>query len=137
MNDDKSFTVLKTEDLCGDLLNWAVCRAKYPKASMSKNHVWLPSSGGEDGFLIEDYSSNWVECGKIIEKHGIHLYRTHHATTTSNGETKMKKVWIANQRKGKNARMGDTPLIAVMRCYVKSKLGDTINIPFYDEKGLL
>jgi hypothetical protein len=37
-------------------------------------------------------------------------------------------AWYATNRKGAYG-LGPTPLIAVMRCYVASKLGDTVDIP--------
>ena len=53
-----------------------------------------------------DYSTNWGHGGPIIEREGIEI------CPIGNGEF-----------------YGDTPLIAAMRCYVASKLGDEVEIP--------
>jgi hypothetical protein len=56
-------------------------------------------------------STNWAQAGPIVEREGIALI----------------PGWTA-ERPGFSAD-GDTPLIAAMRCYVVSQLGDEIEIP--------
>ena len=73
-------------------------------------------------------SRNWMEGGPIIEREGISL-------TSYLAEE--DPYWIGSvecQYKNFNAtayyeEYGPTPLIAAMRCYVASKLGDTIDVP--------
>ena len=59
-------------------------------------------------------STNWSHGGPIIEREGIAIGKSWEGwkafTETSGGE-------------------GPTPLIAAMRCYVASKLGDEVEIP--------
>jgi hypothetical protein len=43
--------------------------------------------------------------------------------------THADKEWAASVDKGRNEFRGRTPLIAAMRCYVASKLGDEVEIP--------
>ena len=65
-------------------------------------------------------STNWSQGGPIIERERI--------AVKENG----CGWWFARVEggfgRGKWVR-GDTPLIAAMRCYVASKLGDKIEIP--------
>lgn len=67
-------------------------------------------------------STNWSQGGPIIEREGIEVGRQH-------------DEWIACSEVAddgnwdKNVCYGPTPLIAAMRCYVTSKLGDEVEIP--------
>lgn len=98
---------MKTSDLIGPALDWAV--AKIEK-------VMFPRS-------IPKYSSDWAQGGPIIEREEIEIGRywnrepTHHA------------AWKAQCGTQISHRFGPTPLVAAMRCYVASKLGDEITIP--------
>ena len=70
----------------------------------------LPKSGGKG----QDYSTNWAQGGPIKEKHQI-------STTYCGGGVEA----IFNGHYGQ----GPTELIATMRCYVASKLGNTAEVP--------
>jgi hypothetical protein len=82
-------------------------------------------------------STDWSQGGPIIEREKIVLY----IYTTSGGGSSYRG-WSANKHerqydeesgeyiKGSDFFMiGDTPLIAAMRCYVASKLGNEVDIP--------
>ena len=62
-------------------------------------------------------STNWSQGGPIIERENIALYP--HGDGTYEAEV------FLNPKRG----AGPTPLIAAMRCYVASKLGDEVEIP--------
>lgn len=62
-----------------------------------------------------EHSTNWSQGGPIIERERFLL------RTTGN-------TWMAYSYDQK-FQYGPTPLIAAMRCYVASKLGDEVNIP--------
>lgn len=70
---------------------------------------------------VDDYCGDWTACGPIIDKERIStLYHT---------PTKLdpKGFWT-----GSNERLwmyGPTALVAAMRCFVASKLGDEVDIP--------
>ncbi len=57
------------------------------------------------------YCTDWLSAGPIIEREGIALIPS----------------WTA-ERPGFSAD-GETPLVAAMRCYVASKLGEDVEIP--------
>jgi hypothetical protein len=71
------------------------------------------------------WATDWAQGGPIIEREGISVicWSFH------------SMPWKASIEGGTDAGIdlyveyGDTPLIAAMRCYVASKLGDNINIP--------
>ena len=65
------------------------------------------------------FSTNWAQGGPIIEREEIYL-------NPNNGND----LWYAEHTiQGSKGEFGPTPLIAAMRCYVASKLGDEVEIP--------
>ncbi len=66
-------------------------------------------------------STDWTNGGRIIEREKISLYgyysEWHAESFTDKGHGLIEDM------------EGDTPLIAAMRCYVASKLGNTVIIP--------
>jgi len=72
----------------------------------------------------EPYSTDWAQGGPIIEKEEIQLSSSPHS----------EGYWWYAQCMGSTKEFaGPTPLIAAMRCYVASKLGDEVDVP----EGLL
>jgi len=97
---------MKTSELQGAALDWAVAKCEV----------------GEDISEIDDphfYSTDWAIGGPIIEREGICLW--------SEGYDWEAKIQIGSGEW--LTEWAETPLIAAMRCYVASKLGDTIDIP--------
>jgi hypothetical protein len=96
---------MKTSELTGAALNWAVACAR-----------WGSGNFGIDGFSP---STNWAQGGPIIEREMIEI-----------GAHEPKDIeWVARDYWKENTMTGPTPLIAAMRCYVASKLGDEVEIP--------
>ena len=92
---------MKTSELTGNALNWAV------------NHA----EGLTDMLAPVNYCGKWEFGGPIIEREGMTL------SCGLNKSYAMKSVgYLVHE-------YGDTPLIAAMRCYVASKLGDNIDLP--------
>jgi hypothetical protein len=73
--------------------------------------------------LIEPYSTDWSKAGPIIEREELTLSHSHYDHVFY-GRT---RPWCA-EKKG-FMQYGPTPLIAAMRCFVASKLGDEVAIP--------
>jgi len=101
---------MKTSELQGAALDWAVAKCEDKQG---KGLDWVPP----------DYSSDWAQGGPIIEREGINL---------ENNPSRCH--WIAStpapeHRNGAVETVGLTPLIAALRCYVASKLGDEVEIP--------
>jgi hypothetical protein len=77
----------------------------------------------DDGEMVArdefDYSTDWAQGGPIIEREGIRIVEV------------AADVWGAVYSRGDVGRehFAETPLIAAMRCYVASKLGDEVEIP--------
>jgi hypothetical protein len=91
---------MKTAELTGPALDWAV-------------HVAL--HGECEGYAEHEYSIYWANGGPIIEREKISVLAP------------VRGLW--RSRKNGRTQYGPTPLIAAMRCYVASKLGDEVEIP--------
>ena len=98
---------MKTSELTGAALDWAVAKCEGV-------------INGDDldiGFILErgyTPSTDWAQGGPIIERELIELQY--------NGEWKATNQLL-------DYGSGTTPLVAAMRCYVASKLGDEVNVP--------
>ena len=67
-----------------------------------------------------EHSTNWSQGGPIIEREGM-LIRPQPGYN-------LWEAWKHGADEG-HFSVGPTPLIAAMRCYVASKLGDEVEIP--------
>jgi hypothetical protein len=90
---------MKTSELTGAALDWAVAQCE----------------GFDNGDWLPDYSTDWAAGGTIIERERIAMF------------VEYPKDWCATD--GNHRMAGKTPLIAAMRCYVTSKLGDEVDVP--------
>jgi len=121
---------VKTTELTDTALDYAVAIAK----GIPREELRLPRYKGdslfrytrdEDGNLDGCYvtgpdlifSRKWEAGGPIIHKEGLGFYQ---ANATK---------WWAHLPGQEYTHEGPTPLIAAMRCYVASKLGDEVDIP--------
>jgi hypothetical protein len=121
---------MKTAELIGLPLNWAVmkCECAIPAAFKSAPVEFY---GTIRVFRIYTNahsepvspSTNWAHGGPIIERERMSV--EYYNTDTSDSP------WSACSAGGKY-HFGPTLLIAAMRCYVASNLGDEVEIP----KGL-
>jgi len=114
---------MKTSELTGAALNWAVAKCEGATDFESDGITlgfkldgilkvlatgWAPS-------MSYHPSTNWSQGGPIIEREVIEL--DHDGFE-----------WWARIKADEDFN-GPTPLIAAMRCYVASKLGDEFEIP--------
>ena len=108
----------KSSELQGAALDWAVAKCEgYEIVRMRGNEITFLDRT-DDGALNEKqigYSINWAQGGPIIEREGISINLW--------GNDK----WVGNYCEAE--QYGPKPMIAAMRCYVASKLGDIIDIP--------
>ena len=125
---------MKTSELIGPALDWAVAKAQgwtdYPTDSIEQGSKWHcdPENTPFGRVMWKDHftpSTNWAQGGPIIEREGLGL-RVH---CTENGKITSwasELEWPMTPDKG---ACGPTPLVAAMRCFVASKLGDEVEIP--------
>lgn len=118
---------MKTAELKGNALDWAVAKAEGMHVTMARGGWFVFDSDAYSEFR-NDYnddklqsfkpSTNWAQGGAIIERECMQLWK--------GGE------WCASLDQSFNPpefSTGTTPLIAAMRCYVASKLGEEVEIP--------
>ena len=109
---------MKTNELTGAALDWAVAKCEGKDISVIGSAVllWV----GKDSNIDYEPSTNWAQGGAIIEREGIDVLKNGAIWTS----LKTATAYHWHIRKS-----GSTPLIATMRCYVTSKLGDEVEIP--------
>ena len=105
---------MKTSELTGAALDWAVGVVFNPAPEWGQ---WEPST-------------DWSQGGPIIEREEI--------SVRYSGGQWVAEWWADNSGMAKKPAQrfvhnrfvaGPTPLIAAMRCYVASKMGNDVNIP--------
>jgi hypothetical protein len=129
----------KTAELTGAALDWAVAKCE--------GYLWAAPDGELLGSAVGlNYSTNWAQGGPIIEREGVSV------VLCAGDLGEQRSYWVATieqqcwewsygpyheQDEDKSIRIsykselitGSTPLEAAMRCFVASKLGDTVDIP--------
>lgn len=133
---------VKTSELSGSALDWAVAKCEgYSKDTSNAGKFAVRRRM----FGLHQWSTSWQLAGPIIEREGI-------TTVYCSGNLgEPRTYWVATsemqgwdwgygpyheQDEDKSLQIyapqtikGPTPLIAAMRCYVASKLGDVVEIP--------
>lgn len=109
---------IKVNELSGIALDWAVVNCEGRKEPDVVNNfavAWYT-------WPNTHYSTNWAQGGPIIEREGMNLS----TVDALNGP-----FWVAHMPYGMSDDFaeGATPLIAAMRCYVASKLGNVVEVP--------
>ena len=106
---------MKISEATASQLDWLVakCRELEVKRGVSGLIYTFDDYGNPHDW---NPSSNWAQGGPIIERELI-------------GIAYFPDGWQAQNWQGiHNTQTGNTPLIAAMRCYVASKLGETVSV---------
>lgn len=126
----KTTKALRTEELTGAALDWAVAQCEYdnrrynygsPCFSPTTKRVYETKGLQEIGVNFAP-SEEWKQGGPIIEREKVSIQWA-------------MGCWAAVPDRTNYSNCdapyfyGPTPLIAAMRCYVASKMGDTIEVP--------
>ena len=129
---------MKTSELTGAALDWAVAKCE-PDDTV---RTYFDEDTGEklchDDWDIPEFSpsTDWLQGGAIIERESIFVLR-------EQSGFKGRRLWAATSGASKAIGLNDdsvklyrdafyfgpAPLIAAMRCYVASKLGDEVELP--------
>lgn len=105
---------IKVSEASGAALDWAVTYALHGDCA---SYIF------KHGRSFHAYSTDWSQGGPILEREGGTVW-----STNADGWRCKAKYDYANDREGVTMT-GHTPLIAAMRCYVSSKLGEEVEIP--------
>lgn len=129
---------MKTEELTGEQLDYWVARAEGRKLE-HRDGEWFVENDAKDWmFELECYTphKSWSSAGRIIERENLMLspptspVHRHGGPNAGNGQS---GVWMATTwHKGVDGRRAvawheTSPLIAAMRCFVRSKFGETVS----------
>ena len=110
--------LVTVSELTGIALDWAVAKCEGQALLDPNNNEWEYCWNllGDNSGDYYSPSTNWEQGGPLIDSAGIAV--------------SFGPQWTAvhNRRLG-HCYYGPTPLIAICRCYVASKLGDTVDIP--------
>ena len=107
-------TKIKTSELTGAALDWAVAKCEEIAPNYLKPEYFIAC-------LVRGnfrYSTDWAQGGPIGEQNGIQS----HVNET-------RTEWTASCWGYPSCQYGATELIAKMRCYVASKLGEEVEVP--------
>lgn len=127
---------MKTSELIGPALDWAVAKCEgHEIESLRGGAVWYwlkcSLTGALEVVEVFNPSTDWAQGGPIIEREGLGV--SQYNNIPDRPENRWQCVKYAGGMLLGNHRpicaYGPTPLIAAMRCYVASKLGDEVEIP--------
>jgi hypothetical protein len=105
---------IQTSELTDLALDWAVAK------SLGQENCWMHDY--KIGYPVST-STDWAQGGPIIEREWLDV-------APWPNESDQDFHWQCKQHDSIDCvAFGPTPLIAAMRCYVASKLGDTVDIP--------
>lgn len=144
---------MKTSELIGPALDWAVAKALGHKLKIRNWHdltdrldpvedaaiiefhktnntirVSAEQIPGSGWFPNETYSTDWSEGGPIIEREEISVIYKGFLAGTVHAENGLWMAYSAESTLGQSV-FAHTPLVAAMRRYVSRKLGDEVEIP--------
>ncbi len=114
---------IKTYELTGAALDWAVAKCEgFIKVAIWPDHIGVCKKHSFENQLRWKPSTDWAQGGPIIEREGIQINFWRYDRPP---------YWTAHisREDGRFADYHSAPLIAAMRCYVASKLGDEIELP--------
>ena len=121
---------MKTSDLIGPALHWAVANIEGVRIETSTERGYLVNLCEPITFWfnvddIWDPSTDWSQGGPIIEREFIDV-------DFDEDEHQRWEAFFSRYSEAYPGGVmchGPTPLIAAMRCFVASKLGDEVDVP--------
>jgi len=117
---------IKTPELSGAALDWAVAVAEGDESVNINEHSFVPDC--EQWSIVRKhlpkYSTNWKQGGPILEENDISIECFAYPYDATRGPDRYM-AW----RCGERHCLGPSPLVAAMRCYCQSKLGYEVEVP--------
>ena len=112
---------IKTSELQGAALVVLVAKCEGVVVVYDRMNGWWETSDPRyaepNDPVVFDPSTDWTQGGPIIEREKMRIAYNSDEHIWEAGWDCHVKGW------------GDTPLVAAMRCYVASKLGDEVDVP--------
>lgn len=118
---------IKTSELKGVALDWAVAKSRGLSFGMVHGQVCLPNSSG-DFVRVYMPSSNWGHGGPLIDIHAISM---HHEEDDNLDDWWIVEAYVgyADDIHHGTGRDKESKLIAFCRALVAAELGEEVEIP--------
>lgn len=110
---------IKVSEATGPALDWLVAKAE---GYLDDPESWMFCVCSKRDMESFRPSVQWGTGGPIIEREGIWV-------SNLTGDVRHPRQWGALLKGTMHDTRGPTPLIAAMRCFVASKLGETVEVP--------
>jgi len=114
---------MKTSELTGAALDWAVAKCESWPMDIWYDEDQMPMIRDDE---VPEWkpSTDWSQGGPIIEREWIEV-------VPWPNESDENERWQATQHDlpSRIYCSGPTPLVAAMRCYVASKMGNEVEVP--------
>ena len=124
---------IKTSKLMGPALDWAVSFAMGYSNGFPENLLGIRVRGFGHERIKWRPSTDWAQGGPIIDEEKIQWCKLNGQIEAWSGfdYLEWRRDWDSPIRMGEGSGFGTGPtiLIAAMRCYVASKLGDEVEVP--------
>ena len=125
---------MKTSELTGQALDYAVAKCEGgTNLRFDTVATYWVTLDGKDRALSKGWaqsftpSTNWAQGGPIIKQERIAIDVEHGDLWRA--RFGRARITFDGRAHHYHHQEGSTPLIAAMRCYVSSKLGDEVDIP--------
>ncbi len=113
----------KTMELTGAALDWAVAKCE------GRSEKGMAKILAGTNLIPAEYSTDWAQGGPIVEREKMCIDEPN-CDADCRGWSAVIIDWASKDDEENSIEgFGPTPLIAAMRCYVASKLGDEVEIP--------
>jgi hypothetical protein len=127
-------TKIKTSELTGAALDWAVSEADDDEADLLDGRLVIYRADSDGGNTVYSPSTNWAQGGPISERELIYCGPCNpmegSVAAVMIGGTKGWSACYSNISHQEAPTMyGPTELVAKMRCYVARKLGAEVDVP--------
>ena len=117
---------IKTADLTGHALDWAVAKCDQPQWSDEAALLWV-----QDDEYQYNPSTDWAIGGPLLERENIGLEKHRLDGPYQWAACDWHPVVVQGHTCLERSKFayGPTPLIAACRCFVASHLGDEVDVP--------
>ena len=116
---------IKTAELIGPTLDWAVAQCEGYECDTESGLLY----SHEEPHFFKCYSSDWSQGGSIIEREQLCIGCMHQPDPNCCPPLDPDTLYWARTTSGGYLSYGPTHLIAAMRCFVASRLGDEVDVP--------
>ena len=116
---------IRVSEATNTQLDWLVAKCEGATSIRFDGEFWRVESDYEEYLGNLDYTADWSQMGPIIERETISVMHRHRPPLHPEGDSWNAVILSSNKR----GWYGPTPLIAAARCYVVSKLGETVEVP--------